>query len=83
MAGEASFTVDDHESITDVIAEFEPASDRARVIAADVDLDATRPHRDLGTISLRWIYLLMIQDVACHAGHNDILREQTDGTRRT
>lgn len=83
MVGEASFTVGDHESIASVIAEFEHASNRARMITADVNLDATRWHPDLGTISLRWIYLLMIQEFARHAGHGDILREQTDGTRRT
>ncbi|MGP3974811.1 DinB family protein [Streptomyces sp. 8N114] len=83
MVGEASFLVSDHETVADVIAEFERASDRARTIAADIDLDATRQHPSVGTVSLRWIYLLMIQEFARHAGHNDILREQTCATRRT
>jgi uncharacterized damage-inducible protein DinB len=82
MVGEASFTVGDHETIADVIAEFERASNRARVIAADIDLDATQRHPDLGTISLRWIYLGMIQEFARHAGHSDILREQIEAIRR-
>ncbi|MFI1801890.1 DinB family protein [Streptomyces sp. NPDC020379] len=82
MVGEASFTVGDDETVADVIAEFERASHRARTIAADVDLDATRQHPACGTVSLRWIYLLMIQEFARHAGHSDILREQTDAIRR-
>ncbi|MFH8789225.1 DinB family protein [Streptomyces roseoverticillatus] len=83
MAGEASFVVSDQETVADVIAEFERASSRARTIAANIDLDATRQHPACGTVSLRWIYLLMIQEFARHAGHSDILREQTDATRQT
>ncbi|MEV8475800.1 DinB family protein [Streptomyces sp. NPDC051173] len=83
MVGEASFVVGDDETVADVIAEFERASARARTIAADIDLDAIRQHPLFGTVSLRWIYLLMIQEFARHAGHGDILREQTDAAHRT
>ncbi|MEV6670947.1 DinB family protein [Streptomyces sp. NPDC051162] len=83
MVGEASFVVGDDETVADVIAEFERASARARTIAADIDLDVIRQHPVFGTVSLRWIYLLMIQEFARHAGHGDILREQTDATHRT
>ncbi|MEH6373777.1 DinB family protein [Streptomyces sp. KLMMK] len=83
MVGEASFVVSDDETVADVIAEFERAGNRARTIAADIDLDATREHPAFGSVSLRWIYLLMIQEFARHAGHSDILREQTDANRRT
>ncbi len=78
-----SFVVSDHETVADVIAEFERASNRARAIAADIDLDATRQRPDFGAVGLRWICLLMIQEFARHAGHSDILREQTGATRRT
>jgi hypothetical protein len=37
------------------------------------------PHRRLGQVSLRWIYVHMIEETARHVGHADILREQTDG----
>ncbi len=77
MVGEASFVVGDDETVAGVIAEFERAGTRARTIAADVELDATRSHPVFGAVSLRWIYLLMIQEFARHAGHGDILREQT------
>jgi hypothetical protein len=83
MVGEASFAVSDDETVVDVIAEFVRANDRTRTIAADIDLDAIREHPVFGAVSLRWIYLLMIQEFARHAGHGDILREQTDATRRT
>jgi Protein of unknown function (DUF664) len=74
--GDASFIVDDNETLADVIAEFEHASERSRVIAADFDLDDTRTHPRVGDVSLRFVYLLAIEDFARHAGHGDILREQ-------
>jgi len=37
------------------------------------------PHPRMGQVSLRWIYVHMIEETARHAGHADILREQTDG----
>ncbi|MCQ8774404.1 DinB family protein [Streptomyces telluris] len=83
MVGEDSFVVSDDETVADVIAEFERAGNRARTIAADIELDAIRQHPACGTVSLRWIYLLLIQEFARHAGHSDILREQTEATRRT
>jgi Protein of unknown function (DUF664) len=76
--GDASFVVDDNESLADVIAEFERASARSRVIAADLDLDDTRTHPRVGEVSLRFVYLLAIEDFARHAGHGDILREQIE-----
>lgn len=73
---DASFLVDENETVADVIAEFERASARSRVIAAELDLDHTTTHYDLGEINLRFVYLLLMEDFARHAGHGDILREQ-------
>jgi hypothetical protein len=36
------------------------------------------PHPSHGELSLRWIYVHMIEETARHAGHADILREQLD-----
>lgn len=74
--GDAGLIVDDSETLDDVIAEFERAGERSRVIAADFDLDDTRTHRRLGDVNLRFIYLLAIEHFARHAGHGDILNEQ-------
>ncbi|GAA1532902.1 DinB family protein [Dactylosporangium maewongense] len=74
--GDSSFVVAGDETLADVIAEFERASDRSRAIAAGFELDDTRPHPVAGDVSLRFIYLLLIEDLARHAGHGDILREQ-------
>ncbi|MER7015409.1 DinB family protein [Saccharopolyspora sp. NPDC000359] len=75
-AGDASFLVGGRETVRDVISEFERASERSRAIAADFDLDHTAVHPDLGEVNLRFIYLLIAEDFARHAGHGDILREQ-------
>ncbi|MEU6644522.1 DUF664 domain-containing protein [Saccharomonospora sp. NPDC046836] len=79
--GEGSFVVADSESLAGVIAEFERASKRSRVIAADFALDDTRTHPQAGDVSLRFIHLLLIEDFARHAGHGDILREQITTAR--
>ncbi|MGQ4598685.1 mycothiol transferase [Nocardia sp. R6R-6] len=76
IAGDASFVVDDNETLAEVIAEFERASERSRTIAADFDPDDITTHPRLGDVNLRFIYLLLSEDFARHAGHGDILREQ-------
>ncbi|MBE3205577.1 MULTISPECIES: mycothiol transferase [Parafrankia] len=78
---DGSFVVADGETLADVIAEFERASERSRVIAADFELDDTRAHPRAGDVSLRFVYLLLIEDFARHAGHGDILREQITAGR--
>ncbi|MCG3754244.1 DinB family protein [Amycolatopsis sp. Poz14] len=73
-----TFTVTDDETVADVIAEYERASQRSREIAARFELDDTKEFPGEGTVSMRWTLLAMIQEFARHAGHGDILREQID-----
>ncbi|MEV0674668.1 DinB family protein [Mycobacterium sp. NPDC050441] len=75
---EGTFAVAADESLDDVIAEFERASQRSRTIASRFDLDATKDNPREGTVSMRWTLLAMIEEFARHAGHGDILREQID-----
>lgn len=75
---EGTFAVADHESLSDVIAEFERASRRSREIASRFGLDDTRDNPREGTVSMRWTLLAMVEEFARHAGHGDILREQLD-----
>lgn len=76
VPGDSSFVVADDETLADVIDEFQRASARSREIAADFALDDTRIHPLAGEVSLRCVYLILIEDFARHAGHGDILREQ-------
>lgn len=74
--GDESLHVTEDERLVDVIAEFDSACDVSRHIAAKYNLDDTSQHRIFGTVSLRFIYLFMIAELARHAGHADILVEQ-------
>ena len=74
-----SWAVGDDESIEDLIAEYESACAESRSIAAELELENAVPHERLGRVSLRWVYVHMIEETARHAGHADILREQIDG----
>ncbi|WP_409430787.1 DinB family protein [Mycobacterium sp. SMC-16] len=75
---EGTFAVADDESLSDVIAEFERASQRSRAIAARFALDDTKDNPREDTVSMRWTLLAMIDEFARHAGHGDILREQIE-----
>jgi uncharacterized damage-inducible protein DinB len=70
----------DDDTVAGLIAEYEHACTQSRDIAAGYDLDHAVPHAYLGQVSLRWIYVHMIEETARHTGHADILREQTDGS---
>ncbi|WP_100470931.1 DinB family protein [Mycobacteroides abscessus] len=73
---EGTFAVSADESLVDVIAEFERASQRSREIASRFSLDDTKDNPREGTVSMRWTLLAMIEEFARHAGHADILTEQ-------
>lgn len=47
---------------------------------AGASLDDTFTNERHGTVSLRWIYIHMIEEYARHNGHADLLRERIDGT---
>lgn len=72
---------DDGGDVEELIAAYEQACAESRAIAAGMDLSdgsaGRNPH--LGQVSLRWVYVHMIEETARHVGHADILREQTDG----
>jgi uncharacterized damage-inducible protein DinB len=67
------------ESLATLVAEYQQQCEESRRIAARYHLDHQVPHRRLGSVSLRWIYVHMIEETARHTGEVDILREQLDG----
>jgi uncharacterized damage-inducible protein DinB len=67
------------ESLPTLMAEYQAQCAESRRIAARYPLDHEVPHRRFGTVSLRWIYVHMIEETARHTGQIDILREQLDG----
>jgi hypothetical protein len=67
------------ETADSLITDYDRACAASREIAAEFGLDEAAPHSRLGHVSLRWVYVHLIEETARHAGHADILREQTDG----
>lgn len=74
------FTPEPAETVDVLVNDYEVACERSRTIAAAHQLDDRVPHRRMGEVSLRWIYVHLIEETARHAGQLDILREQLDGT---
>jgi uncharacterized damage-inducible protein DinB len=74
-----SWTLARDDTAENLLAGYEQACVASRQVAAGFSLDDCVPHPRLGQVSLRWIYVHMIEESARHTGHADILREQTDG----
>ncbi|HKS99401.1 MAG TPA: DinB family protein [Rugosimonospora sp.] len=63
----------------EVVATFLAQCEDARQAAARHGLDETNSWREGQPISLRWIYVHMIEEYARHNGHADLIRERIDG----
>jgi hypothetical protein len=87
--GDLYCTEDSPDGDFDDLAEADPETDFAayaqECAAADAamsgrSLDDTFTHPRRGTdMSIRWVYLHMIEEYARHNGHADLLRERIDG----
>jgi hypothetical protein len=75
-ASEDSFVLSEDDTVASVRALYRRAWDSALEIAAGHDLDDVALHNRRSPVSLRWIYLHLVRELARHAGHGDILREQ-------
>lgn len=78
--GDDSWELAEDETVESLVEEYQRTCEQSRQTAARFALDDAVPQRRLGQVSLRWIYVHMIEETARHVGHADILREQTDGT---
>jgi uncharacterized damage-inducible protein DinB len=76
---DGNWTLSSEDTAASLLARYEQACAASRRIASGFSLDDCVPHPRLGQVSLRWIYVHMIEESARHVGHADILREQTDG----
>jgi len=77
---DSSWVVSEPDSVEELVAAYERECERSRAAATAHQLDHAVAHPILGRVSLRWIYVHMIEETARHAGHADILRELTDGS---
>jgi len=85
---QAGFVVGDDETVAGLVADFDERRPRylAAVTAADPALATTEPPApwhgvfDARPARLRYYLVHQVEELARHAGHADILREQIDGT---
>ncbi len=77
--GDESWDLAENETVSSLIKEYEQTCEQSRQTAARFTLDDAVPEPDMGRVSLRWVYVHMIEETARHVGHADILREHTDG----
>jgi uncharacterized damage-inducible protein DinB len=73
----------DFDDVADAVVDLDIATFTAECQEADdavrgMSLDDTFEGRN-GPISLRWVYVHMIEEYARHNGHADLLRERIDG----
>jgi len=75
---DADFLVEPGETLARLLDDHDEQCARSRELAAGYDLEHTVPSTRQ-QVSLRWIYLHMIEETARHIGQLDVLREQLDG----
>ena len=71
-----SFTLTDEDTIASVLERYDAVCEASRQRIAGMSLDAAILGNRRGPISLRWVIIHCIAELAQHAGHADILREQ-------
>jgi uncharacterized protein DUF664 len=73
---EDSFVVTDSDTVASVTAAYDQACATAREVSAGHELDEVVTGHRMGAMTLRWIHLQVLRELAQHSGHADILREQ-------
>jgi uncharacterized damage-inducible protein DinB len=71
-----TFVLTDADTIATVAADYRKAWAEADQIASSYTLDDLAQHNRRSPMTLRWVIAHMIEELARHAGHGDILREQ-------
>jgi uncharacterized damage-inducible protein DinB len=80
---EDSFQLTSHDTVASVLAAYRSARADAERIVAGMRLDEVAHHNRRSPMSLRWVLLHLIGELAQHVGHGDILREQLLTTDRS
>ena len=71
-----SFVLTSLDTIESVLAGYDQACETAREVAATHGPDEVVHGHRMGAMTLRWIHLQVLRELAQHSGHADILREQ-------
>lgn len=83
----SDFIVTEDDSLESLLTRLAQVGDQTREVLRAVDLDAPVPvprdapwfPKDLDAWSVRWVVLHLVEELARHAGHADIVRESIDG----
>ena len=81
------FVMRTDETLADLLAAFDKQNAETMRLLESVDLGAAVPvphdvpwfPSDVAAWSVRWVFFHMIEELARHAGHGDIIRESIDG----
>jgi hypothetical protein len=80
------WTWHDHDRLETALAAFDAVSTRVLEAVGSVDLDVAVPvppapwnPTDIAAWSARWVWFHLIEELARHAGHADLVREGVDG----
>ena len=84
-----NFQLGPDESLGDLLAEYEIVAKETEAAIMSVDLNDPVPvpkdepwfPKDVESWTVRWVLLHLIEEVARHAGHADIIRESIDGAQ--
>lgn len=85
-AYQAALTWQEGDTLTAALAAFDDVCARVQAAVATRDLDTPVPippapwnPTDIDSWSVRWVWFHLIEELARHAGHADIIREAVDG----
>jgi Protein of unknown function (DUF664) len=79
---DASWLIDDDETVESVVADYRAEWDRsARALEGLRPDDRTRGDHDGNGRTVRWVLAHLVQETARHVGHLDFLRELADGEK--
>jgi uncharacterized damage-inducible protein DinB len=84
---EDNFRLGPDETLAGALARLDEVAEETEAVIAVVDLDQPVPvpqgvpwfPDDVDAWSVRWVLLHLIEEIARHAGHADIVRESIDG----
>lgn len=71
-----SFALSDVDTVESVLVGYDQACANGREVGAIYGLDEVVTGHRMGAMTLRWIHLQVLRELAQHSGHADILHEQ-------
>ena len=87
-AHQAEFAMGPEETLADVLARFDAQAEETSRVLEEADFDAAVPvphdapwfaQAGVEAWSVRWVALHLVEEIARHLGHADIIREAIDG----